>query len=205
MNYAEAWDAEHKNRLMIARDVDPRFRDFAQRTYGQIKQRDRWRVKWLDLGCGTGLNTMWLAQIGFSAVGIDSSPAAIDRAHKFVHHAKNHTDFLVFDMTHPNWPFKAEFDAAVDIRSLENLTGPEIQRALMNVRRALKRDGKFFSLMAGPLRDDSLTTVGWVYKPKKEELEIMMRVAGFRSGVSFIDTVEENGRIVEDWHIEAVA
>jgi len=206
MNYAEAWDAEHRKRLMIAKDVDARFRDFAQRLYGDVEKQQRWRIRWLDIGCGTGLNSMWLSQIGFNVVGFDSSPAAIERARKFDHHGKRLTHFLIYDMTELGWPFSDRaFDAAVDIRSLENLTGPEIQRALINIRRALKPGGKLFSLMAGPMRDDTLTTVGKVYKPSKDALEIMIRTAGFSGGVSFIETVEENGRAVEDWHIEATA
>lgn len=34
----------------------------------------------LELGCGTGVNAVWLAQQGFDVVGVDISPRAIERA-----------------------------------------------------------------------------------------------------------------------------
>jgi cephalosporin-C deacetylase-like acetyl esterase/SAM-dependent methyltransferase len=34
----------------------------------------------LELGCGTGTNTVWLAQLGFDCTGVDLSPRAIERA-----------------------------------------------------------------------------------------------------------------------------
>ncbi|MBL9123051.1 MAG: methyltransferase domain-containing protein [Planctomycetaceae bacterium] len=34
----------------------------------------------LDIGCGTGTNSIWLAQQGFDVVGIDVAPLAVERA-----------------------------------------------------------------------------------------------------------------------------
>lgn len=36
----------------------------------------------IDIGCGTGDNTIWLAKNGFTATGIDASPLAIERARR---------------------------------------------------------------------------------------------------------------------------
>jgi SAM-dependent methyltransferase len=36
----------------------------------------------LELGCGTGVNAVWLRQQGFQVVGVDFSPLAIERAHQ---------------------------------------------------------------------------------------------------------------------------
>jgi SAM-dependent methyltransferase len=36
----------------------------------------------LDLGCGTGTNAQWLAQRGWTAVGVDFSPLAIESARR---------------------------------------------------------------------------------------------------------------------------
>jgi len=36
----------------------------------------------IDLGCGTGKSVNWLGRRGFEAVGVDSSPSAIDSARK---------------------------------------------------------------------------------------------------------------------------
>ena len=34
----------------------------------------------LNIGCGTGMNAIWLAQRGFETVGMDIAPTAIERA-----------------------------------------------------------------------------------------------------------------------------
>ena len=36
----------------------------------------------LDLGCGTGTNAIWLAQHGWTAVGVDFSALAIESARR---------------------------------------------------------------------------------------------------------------------------
>ena len=36
----------------------------------------------LDLGCGTGTNVLWLAQLGWIAVGVDFSQLAIESARR---------------------------------------------------------------------------------------------------------------------------
>jgi SAM-dependent methyltransferase len=35
----------------------------------------------LDVGCGTGTNAIWLAQHGYTVVGVDVAPLAIEKAH----------------------------------------------------------------------------------------------------------------------------
>ena len=34
----------------------------------------------LELGCGTGTNSVWLAQQGFEVTGIDLAPLAVEQA-----------------------------------------------------------------------------------------------------------------------------
>lgn len=67
----------------------------------------------LDLGCGTGINAVWLAQQGFGVTGLDLSPTAIRNAEE---RAKNQKvqlnlfsgDFL--DETSIEGPFDFIFD-----------------------------------------------------------------------------------------------
>ena len=41
----------------------------------------------LELGCGTGTNSVWLAQQGFEVTGIDVAPLAVERAEERAHAA----------------------------------------------------------------------------------------------------------------------
>lgn len=54
----------------------------------------------LDLGCGTGTNTVYLAQKGWEATGIDFVPRAIDTANKKAAAARVSPRLLVGDVTH---------------------------------------------------------------------------------------------------------
>src|SRR5262249_58329951 len=67
----------------------------------------------LELGCGTGSNTVWLAQHGFDVTAIDISPTAIERATKRTAAAGVKVHFVQADITHsPDLgpPFEFFFD-----------------------------------------------------------------------------------------------
>ena len=54
----------------------------------------------LDVGCGTGTNTIYLTQKGWEATGVDFVPRAIDTARKKAAAAGASPRFLVGDVTH---------------------------------------------------------------------------------------------------------
>ena len=54
----------------------------------------------LDLGCGTGTNSVWLAQQGFEVTGIDVAPLAVDRAEERARDAGVTARFVVGDVLH---------------------------------------------------------------------------------------------------------
>jgi SAM-dependent methyltransferase len=67
----------------------------------------------LDIGCGTGTNSVWLAQQGFEVTGIDLAPLAIERAEKRAVAAGVNARFVVadiLDLPQLNGPFAFFFD-----------------------------------------------------------------------------------------------
>ena len=52
----------------------------------------------LELGCGTGTNSVWLAQQGFEPTGVDLAPLAIERAEERAHLAGVKARFVVADV-----------------------------------------------------------------------------------------------------------
>src|SRR5262245_22762460 len=54
----------------------------------------------LELGCGTGTNSVWLAQQGFEVTGIDLAPLAVERAEKRAQAAGVSVHFVVADVLH---------------------------------------------------------------------------------------------------------
>jgi cyclopropane fatty-acyl-phospholipid synthase-like methyltransferase len=67
----------------------------------------------LELGCGVGRFSRYVAQQGLQATGVDFSPVAIAKAQKRVAQDKVRPQFLVGDVTHLDalgGPFDASFD-----------------------------------------------------------------------------------------------
>jgi methyl halide transferase len=67
----------------------------------------------LDLGCGTGTNSVWLAQQGFEVTGIDVAPLAVERAERRAHADGVKVHFVVADVLQLpglNGPFAFFFD-----------------------------------------------------------------------------------------------
>jgi len=54
----------------------------------------------LDIGCGTGTNSVWLAQQGFEATGVDLAPLAVERAKQRAHAAGVKAQFVAADVLH---------------------------------------------------------------------------------------------------------
>ncbi|MCC9604502.1 class I SAM-dependent methyltransferase [Blastopirellula sp. JC732] len=52
----------------------------------------------LDIGCGTGTNSLWLAEQGFEVTGIDLAPLAIERAEQRARDAHSSATFAVVDI-----------------------------------------------------------------------------------------------------------
>ncbi|MBX9680729.1 MAG: methyltransferase domain-containing protein [Gemmataceae bacterium] len=67
----------------------------------------------LELGCGTGLNAIWLASHGFAVTGLDLSGAAIRRAFRRAAWTGMQVEFRVADLTNPP-TLEGPFDFIVD-------------------------------------------------------------------------------------------
>jgi SAM-dependent methyltransferase len=96
----------------------------------------------LDVGCGNGFSTARLAERAGEVVGIDYSPAMIERARREHGHLRNVT-FAVQDVLALDLP-PASFDGVVSQRCLINLTSWEDQQqAIRSLAGVLKPGGSF--------------------------------------------------------------
>ena len=108
------------------------------------KSPDRKAIKILDLGCGTGACSWYMAREGFSVAGIDGSPTAVQRGLDRLRSEGLEADLRVGDYMNLPWP-DATFDAAIDNVSLYCNRFAQCQRACDEVFRVLKPGGHFQS------------------------------------------------------------
>lgn len=134
----------------------------------------------MELGCGTGTNVIWLAQQGFSVVGVDISPTAIEMARKKLATAGVDYTLITLDIleeTVPGGPFGFVFDRGC----FHSFDSPEERAGFAAaVTKHLEPGGLWLSLLGNaddPPRDigppqRSATDIALAVEPHFEILEL---------------------------------
>lgn len=100
------------------------------------------RGRVLDLCCGAGTNTVYLAEKGFDVVGIDVSPTAIEYAQAQARQAHVNIDFIVESFL--ELTFKASiFDFIFDMGCFHHVEPEDRDKFLSDVCRVLKTGGLY--------------------------------------------------------------
>ena len=95
--------------------------------------------KILDVGCGSGVYSIWMAKLGGKVVGIDVSKQAIDFANRWANEEKIDFKGIVGDAE--NLPFKKNtYDLLFYGAILHHF--PDFSKAIFEGSRVLKRNGK---------------------------------------------------------------
>jgi SAM-dependent methyltransferase len=103
--------------------------------------------KALDIGCGTGDNSIWLAQKNFQVTGVDISDIAIQKAIDKASKADVECTFMVIDFLN-NKIDGAPFGFVFDRGCFHSLTSDEERlRFAGNVAWHLEKDGRWLSLV----------------------------------------------------------
>lgn len=93
----------------------------------------------LDVGCGTGVISLLLSEMGHNVTGIDLSEGMLEKAKENANNFNLHLDFRPGDAE--NIPFENEsFDIVINRHLLWTLPNPE--EAMNEWRRVLKPEGK---------------------------------------------------------------
>ena len=102
----------------------------------------------LELGCGTGLNTEWLAAHAGTIVATDVSEEMLARARERL--TPDAVTLQTLDVTEP-WPFEADrFDAVVATLVLEHVK--ELAPVFAEARRVVRDGGTFYLAELHPTR-----------------------------------------------------
>ena len=97
----------------------------------------------LDVGCGTGENALYLAEMGFEVVGIDIVPAAIEKALIKVKERSSSPTFLVWNALELQ-RLERRFDTVIDsgfFHVLPDKKRPDFVKSLASV---LNHGGTYF-------------------------------------------------------------
>ena len=114
----------------------------------------------LDLGCGAGQNSIWLAEQGWTVTGVDFAPTAVAQAQAAAQAAEVAVDFQVGDLA--TWEPNGVFDLVINIYA-QPVRGPVRSHGLATAARAVKQGGMIlmveFDQSAGLWSDDELVTL----------------------------------------------
>jgi SAM-dependent methyltransferase len=105
----------------------------------------------LDLGCGDGVLTKKLADLGCEVVAVDSSVPQVEAARKLGLNAFaiSAEDLLSEDLLSKDLPFKGQFDAVFSNAVLHWIKPTDTDVMLAGVYRALKPGGRFVAECGG--------------------------------------------------------
>lgn len=92
----------------------------------------------LEIGCGTGLNTIWLAQQAQIVVAADLTEGMLQQAQQRL--AGFPVQFLQTDITQP-WPLAPRFDWIVTTLVLEHIE--DLEHVFGEARQVLRHNGRF--------------------------------------------------------------
>jgi len=101
--------------------------------------------KTVDLGCGAGNQAVYLAGMGFSVTGVDSSAEAIRLAGENAAKKKVSCRFVVADVLGDLREIPDTFDFAYDWELLHHIYPEQRETYIANVQRLLNQGGKYLS------------------------------------------------------------
>jgi len=139
----------------------------------------------LDLGCGTATNTIYLAQQGWEAWGVDFVGRAVHSGRQKARGAGASINLLHGDVSLP-LKIPGQFDLILDIGCLHNLTQVQRKGYFDNLTRLLARGGHY--LLYGFLNNPEQIELPGLYPADFDWLE------GWLSLENRVESTDPNGR-----------
>lgn len=155
----------------------------------------------LEIGCGTGKNTEFLATIADRVTAIDFSPGMLSQAKAKAEERgfSGNVEFATVDVTH-DWPFEAgQFDLVVCNLVLEHVA--DLGFVFAEAGRCLQSGGEFFLCELHPFRQYEGTVANFSRGGETTEVS-----ASVHHVSEFLQSAEASGfalkRFDERWHAD---
>ncbi len=166
------------------------------------KVADRSRVKFLDLGCGGGANSWYLAHEGFRVTALDQSKAALELLKQRFEEERFFRDRIVFvqeDIGKLSHSPSSLFDCILDHNTLCHIERPPMN----TIHEMLKKNGKLF--MVAPSPDTWLQTLwGKGYCRLATEAGLRRMLKMFSDVQISKASYPHRGHDIKSWVVEAV-
>jgi ubiquinone/menaquinone biosynthesis C-methylase UbiE len=140
--FDQQWNKVYQNKGMAAYPDNALIR-FVAKNYYDAPIRDD--IKFLDVGCGAGASTWYLAREGFNVTAIDGSEIALNRLKERLKLEELDAGLVHGDVSEIKFQSSA-YDCAVDISSLCYIPENKIERTLGIIYASLKAGGRLFSI-----------------------------------------------------------
>jgi SAM-dependent methyltransferase len=141
----------------------------------------------IDLGCGTGADTVFLAGRGFDVVGVDISPVALAKARERAERAGCSPRFVEGDLLDLPGEISGPFDLIFDGGTLDDF--PQSRRP------------ELAAVIAGLARPRSVFVM-WCFYAAARDLPRLSLSGASRWGAPAIEPGEEQELFGEHWEIE---
>ena len=196
MPFDKTWDEVLRSRAWGRYPAEEVVRFIARRFFAVP---DRKQIAILDLGCGGGAHTWFLAREGFSVTAVDGSAAAVDQTRKLLETEGCTADLSVCDFLDLRFP-DASFDAVLDCAAIQHNPWADVVSIHRHVHRILKPGGWFLGMMLNA--DSSANGDGRVGSGRE--------VHGFHAGSNptgvfvHLFSRDETDRLFEDYEAVSV-
>lgn len=131
-----------------------------QRAFIYLEEANLVRDPVLDVGCGTGELSLFLARHGYDVLGIDIAPSAIEQARGKAHWRRIPAHFLIWDALDLSGLANDDFSflTVVDSAMFHLLTDEERDQFINGLSQVLAPNGAYFVL--GDARSDPSSSYG---------------------------------------------
>ena len=128
----------------------------------------------LDLGCGTGMKSVFLAKKGFQATGVDISRTAIDYANDNSKKAGVEVEFIVADATDLSFLGDKKFDFILDWANLHGIPKEKREKYISEIIKHTKKGSRLLLRCFGRKKDEEEIVeplMGKIYLFLKEDIQ----------------------------------